>query len=117
MASELKVFQVERPWGNFRQFSHNLSSTVKILSVKPDEELSLQSHQERAEFWRVLEGEAKVWIGETEYNAKAGDEFNIPALHKHKLQAGPQGISVLEIATGVFDENDEIRYEDKYGRA
>jgi len=101
--AEVKAFQVEKPWGNFRQFTHNSSSTVKIITVNPGEALSLQSHKKRAEFW-------KVDIGE-------GGECEVPQGSKHRLAAGRSGIMVLEIATGNFDENDIVRFEDKYGRA
>lgn len=115
MISE-KVFQIERPWGNFRQFTHNESSTVKIITVKPNEILSLQSHNKRAEFWHVITGSGTVEIGEIKKNTVVGDEHEIPIGVKHRLGTGSDGISVLEIATGDFDEEDIIRYEDEYGR-
>ena len=111
-----KVFQIERPWGNFRQFTHNENSTVKIITVKSNEELSLQSHKHRSEFWHVITGDGIAIIGETEKNITVGDECEIAIGEKHRLEAGPNGIQVLEIAIGDFDEEDIIHYEDKYGR-
>jgi hypothetical protein len=32
------------------------------------------------------------------------------------MKAGNNGMEVLEISFGDFDENDIVRYEDKYGR-
>jgi len=110
------IYQEERPWGNFRQFTHNLPSTVKIITVKPNESLSLQSHNKREEFWRVIKGEGIAYIGDKEYNIKDGDELEIPVHTKHSLSAGNFGVIVLEIATGDFDEADIVRYKDKYGR-
>lgn len=112
-----EIYQEERPWGNFRQFTHNETSTVKIITVKPDQGLSLQSHTKRSEFWRIIGGSGIVEIGEIKHEAKEGDEYTIVVGTKHRLIAGPSGINVLEIATGEFDENDIIRYEDRYGRA
>ena len=40
-----KPFEVEidhRPWGKFTQFSHNQETTVKIIEVKPKQQLSVQ---------------------------------------------------------------------------
>jgi mannose-1-phosphate guanylyltransferase/mannose-1-phosphate guanylyltransferase/mannose-6-phosphate isomerase len=111
-----KVFQVERPWGNFRQFTHNELSTVKILTLKPNEMLSLQSHKHRTEFWHITGGSGIVEIGGMKENAALRDEYEIPIGAKHRLSAGFDGIQVLEIATGDFDEEDIIHYEDKYGR-
>jgi mannose-6-phosphate isomerase-like protein (cupin superfamily) len=114
---EFNVFQVEKPWGNFRQFTHNENSTVKTITVNPNEELSLQSHEKRSEFWKVLQGGGVFEIGDTKYDVKEGDENFIPVGVKHRLIGGENGIMILEIATGDFDEEDIIRYEDKYGRA
>ncbi len=114
---ELEIFQVERPWGNFRQFTKNTPSTVKVITIKPLEQLSLQSHQKRSEFWRIISGNGTVEIGENKHDAKAGDEFNTSLGAKHRIIAGEAGIAVLEISTGEFDEEDIIRYEDKYGRS
>jgi len=111
-----KVFQVERPWGNFRQFTHNESSTIKIITVKPNETLSLQSHKKRAEFWHVIVGSGTIEIGEIKKDTIVGDEHEIQIGEKHRLSAGNEGIQVLEIAIGDFDEEDIIHYEDKYGR-
>lgn len=110
------IFQIERPWGNFRQFTQNEKSTIKIITVKPNEILSLQSHKHRSEFWKVISGSGTVEIGAIKINTTIGDEHEIKVEEKHRLGAGPDGIKVLEIATGDFDEEDIIHYEDKYGR-
>lgn len=110
------VFQVERPWGSFRQFTLNDPSTVKIITVKPNEILSLQSHKKRSEFWHIINGDGTVEIGEIKKNTMIGDEHEIQIGEKHRLGAGPNGIQVLEIAVGDFDEEDIVHYEDKYGR-
>ena len=110
------VFQVERPWGSFRQFTHNDLSTVKIITVKPNEMLSLQSHEKREEFWHVISGSGFVEIGGVKKETQAEDEFEIGIREKHRLSAGKDGLQVLEIAIGDFDESDIIHYEDKYGR-
>jgi mannose-1-phosphate guanylyltransferase/mannose-1-phosphate guanylyltransferase/mannose-6-phosphate isomerase len=113
---KINIYQEERPWGNFRQFTHNIPSTIKIITVKPNESLSLQSHEKRTEFWRTIKGEGIAYIDGEEYNIKDGDEHTILVHQKHSLSAGPLGVQVLEIATGDFDENDIVRYQDKYGR-
>ncbi len=107
----------ERPWGSFERFTEGEPSTVKILRVAEGKRLSLQLHRRRSEFWRVIAGSGIVTVGEEERPARAGDEFEIPALTKHRLKGGSGGISVLEIAQGDFDENDIVRIEDDFGRA
>ncbi len=114
---DFKVFQIERPWGNFRQFTKNTLSTVKIVTVKPGEILSLQTHAKRSEFWHVISGSGVCEIGDKKFDLTAGDEHNISLGAKHRLNAGSSGLQILEISFGDFDEEDIIRLEDKYGRA
>ena len=109
-------FDINRPWGGFRQFTKNNPCTVKILTVKPNEILSLQSHSHRFEFEHVVFGEGFLQIGEKRFNLKEGDEYKIPIGVKHRFSAGKAGLVILEISFGDFDEEDITRYEDKYGR-
>ena len=111
-----KVFQIERPWGNFRQFTLNDPSTIKILTIKPNELFSLQTHSNRAEFWHVITGDGIIQIGDQKTNVKVGDELEVKVREKHRMFAGPNGMQVLEIAIGDFNEEDIVHYEDKYGR-
>jgi mannose-6-phosphate isomerase-like protein (cupin superfamily) len=113
----IKPSQTERPWGNFRQFTNNTVSTVKIINVKASEVLSLQSHSKRTEFWRVIEGDGTVEIEGVNYSSNKGDEYTIFVGQKHRMTGGKDGMSVLEIALGDFEEDDIVRYQDKYGRA
>ncbi len=112
----LNIYEEERPWGSFRKFTDNIPSTVKILTVSPNEELSLQSHNKREEFWRVINGDGVFEIGEKRIIVEIGSEQYIPIKTKHKIRAGMDGIEILEISFGEFDEGDIVRYEDKYGR-
>lgn len=106
----------KRPWGGFEQFTHNEISTVKILTVNPKKRFSLQYHEKREEFWRILEGRCKVTIGNKTFRGKPGDEFKIPKKRKHRIEALDKVVKVLEISFGKFDEKDIIRLEDDFGR-
>ena len=112
----MKKYTEKRPWGKFEQFTHNEVSTVKILTVKPRKRLSLQYHKNRKEFWRVLEGNGKVTIGNKIFKAKPGNEFTINKKQKHRIEGGSKELKILEISFGKFDENDNVRLEDDYGR-
>jgi mannose-6-phosphate isomerase-like protein (cupin superfamily) len=114
---EFKPFTEERPWGNFRQFTHNSLSTVKIILVRKGEAFSLQYHNSRTEFWKILSGNPEVTVGDKTVIAKQGDEFEIPPKTNHRIRATDSDSQILEIAAGNFDENDIVRLEDKYGRA
>lgn len=112
-----KPLQEERPWGNFRQFTHNDTSTVKILFIKKGEAFSLQYHNLRTEFWKVLSGSPEITVGDKTVLAKPGDEFEILPKMNHRVKANDEDVQVLEISAGDFDENDIVRLEDKYGRS
>ena len=113
---KLQTYTETRPWGNFEQFTHNELSTVKIITISPGEELSLQYHEKRSEFWKVLTGNPVIRIGITTVTAQEGDEFYVAPKENHRIKAQENEVRILEIALGDFDENDIIRIEDKYGR-
>ena len=107
----------ERPWGSFDRFTLNELSTVKIINIKPHQELSLQIHKQRAEFWHILSGGGEVIINDVAHPARMGDEFESQAGEDHRATAGLEGLSFLEIALGDFIESDETRLADDYNRA
>ena len=106
----------ERPWGLYERFTLNEPSTVKIITVKPGEAFSLQTHSHREEFWHVISGTAKVTVGTETKDALPGSNFFIPTNTEHRLEAGNDACVFLEVAYGTFDESDITRIEDKYGR-
>ena len=106
----------KRPWGYFTRFINNESSTVKILHINKGEEFSLQYHSHREEFWHIIKGNPEVTIGDEVKNPEEGDEFVIEPHTNHRVYAPIDDVTVLEISTGQFDEDDIVRLEDKYGR-
>lgn len=106
-----------RPWGGFRRFTNKELTTVKILSVKANQRFSLQYHNGRDEFWKVLSGSPDITIGEKVERSKVGDEFFITRGTRHRISAGDNDASILEISFGDFDEGDIVRLEDDYNRA
>lgn len=112
----MKKNTVEKPWGNFEQFCHNEKVTVKILNVNPNEELSLQYHHNRDEFWKVIKGTGSIIIGDKIHIGSVGDEFFINKEIRHQIKTSNSSLSILEISYGNFDENDIVRIEDKYNR-
>jgi mannose-6-phosphate isomerase-like protein (cupin superfamily) len=113
---DAEPFTEKRPWGEFRQYAKGEPVTVKTIFIKSGESLSLQYHKQRSEFWRILKGTPEVTIGDKKVKAKAGDEFNIPVGAKHRVAAPDEDAEFLEVSRGNFDENDNTRLEDKYGR-
>ncbi|MBU2576487.1 MAG: mannose-6-phosphate isomerase [Nanoarchaeota archaeon] len=106
---------VKRPWGDFKQFVLNEKCTVKILTVNPNQILSLQKHKKRKEQWYFLT-EGWVQLGNKKGKIKKGKIVNVPRMQAHRIIAKKKKVEVLEISYGTFDEKDEIRLEDVYGR-
>jgi mannose-6-phosphate isomerase-like protein (cupin superfamily) len=105
-----------RPWGSFRQFTENESTTIKLINITAGQRLSLQYHNNRNEFWVILSGNPIITVGEETVQAKAGDEFFIPEKANHRIEGSGNDAQILEIAFGDFDENDIVRLDDNYGR-
>ncbi len=111
------TIKVEKPWGKFEQYTHNLPSTVKIITVRPGGKLSLQYHHKRDELWVVLDPGAQVELDGQTIRPKAEETFFIPRGTTHRLSVpGDSPVRVLEISLGEFDEEDILRLEDIYGR-
>ena len=106
-----------RPWGTFEQFTLNEPTTVKTISVHAGKKLSLQTHKNRDEFWLIIGGSGLVTVGDNVTRARVGDQFFVPRDTPHRAEGGDETLSFLEISFGTFDEHDEVRIKDDYGRA
>ena len=70
--------KVDKPWGRFEQYTHNLPSTVKIITVAPGGTLSRQYHHRRDELWVILDKGAQVQLGEEVLEPETGEKIFIP---------------------------------------
>lgn len=113
----IKIDIEERPWGWFEKYNENSKCSVKLIYVKAKKRLSLQYHNSREEFWRIIRGPVQVQIGDRKFIGKEGDFFHIPKGSIHRLSAIDKDSMILEISYGHFDENDIVRIEDDFGRA
>lgn len=112
----IKMYAENRPWGNFTEFTENAISTVKIIVVNANEELSLQYHLKRDEFWYVISGTGIATIGGLKKGLQPGATCIIPKHTQHRVKANNETLTFLEISFGTFDEKDIVRLEDRYGR-
>lgn len=111
-----KIHTVKKPWGKFKKYTMNELVTVKILTVEPGQYLSKQFHRMRDELWVPLDDGAEIEIGDKKIFPRKEEEIWIPRNVVHRLGSKDKKVRVLEISFGNFDEEDVIRYEDKYGR-
>ena len=107
----------ERPWGRYKEYARNEMCTVWVVEMKPGETGSLQTHANFDELWVMLTGGAEVTVGDVVTQAKAGDEFSIPRGTKHRLSNNTDHeIRMFEVAYGDVQDEDKVRYDDKYNR-
>jgi mannose-1-phosphate guanylyltransferase/mannose-6-phosphate isomerase len=110
--------KIERPWGRYKEYARNEPCTVWIVEMKPGEEGSLQSHTNFDELWIMLTDGAEVQVGETILKPNAYDEVYIPRGTKHRLSNIGGGLfRMMEVAYGDVQDEDKVRYSDKYGRS
>ena len=110
---------VHRPWGSFTVLEDEADCKVKRLTVKPGQVLSLQLHHRRSEHWTVVDGTAKVRVGDREFLLQRNESTFIPMETLHRLQnPTDRDIHLIEVQCGdYFGEDDIVRLEDVYGRA
>ncbi len=107
-----------RPWGWFESLTIGNRFQVKQIFVNPGASLSLQSHHHRAEHWIVVEGTAKVTIGDEVRLVSENQSVYVPLGAVHRMEnPGKLPMRLVEVQTGSYlGEDDIIRYEDVYAR-
>ncbi len=109
---------IYRPWGKYDSIDAGERYQVKRITVKPGEGLSVQMHHHRAEHWVVVAGTAKVTIdGEVKLLGE-NESIYIPLGATHCLEnPGKIPLDLIEVRSGSYlEEDDIIRFQDRYGR-
>lgn len=108
-----------RPWGYFETLDISGRFQVKLLHVKPGGKLSMQMHHHRSEHWIVVQGTAKVVIGEIEKLVRENESVYIFATQWHRLEnPGKVPLELIEVQIGSYlGEDDIMRGDDVYHRA
>ena len=109
---------VFRPWGSFLSIEVGNNWQIKKIEVNPGASLSLQMHFHRSEHWVVVDGTAKVEIGNNEKIIGPNESVYIPLRTKHRLSNPTRlPLTLIEIQSGSYLGEDDIkRFEDNYGR-
>ncbi len=113
----MEVYSESRPWRNFEKFHENKPCTIKLIYINAHSRLSLQYHNNRSEFWKVIKGTAMVELDGRNIVMTEGETLLIPRQARHRVGALDTECVILEIAYGRFEEGDIIRIEDDYNRA
>jgi mannose-6-phosphate isomerase-like protein (cupin superfamily) len=76
-------------------------------------------HHHRAEHWIVVQGTARVTVGDETRIVHENESTYIPIGAKHRLEnPGKIDLELIEVQTGsYFGEDDIVRIEDDYRRS
>ena len=131
-----------RPWGSFINLADNVKCTTKVMTIMPDQSLSVQYHKKRDQLYYALEDGLSVEWGPQLFlntspkhkykkedlidmwiecaiveHTKMGQMFYFPRGCIHRcFNATEHPIQFLDIAFGENSEDDIIRIDDRYGR-
>jgi mannose-1-phosphate guanylyltransferase/mannose-6-phosphate isomerase len=108
-----------RPWGYFESLASSGRFQVKKLHVRPGGKLSMQMHHHRSEHWVVVQGTARVTVGDNETLVRENESVYITATQWHRLEnPGKVPLEIIEVQIGTYlGEDDILRTDDVYKRA
>ena len=108
----------ETPWGHYEVLMERPGYKVKILTVLPQGEISLQRHHHRSEHWYIVKGKGIVTKNRSETRVLIGDSVDLPVNEVHRIKnIDNDNLVFIEVAKGDYlGEDDIVRLEDKYGR-
>ncbi len=107
-----------RPWGSYLSIANGENWLIKLIEVNPGASLSLQKHNFRAEHWIVVNGTARVRIGDKRIILNVNESTFIPLGALHQLSNPKKStLKIIEVQSGSFlSEEDIERFDDMYGR-
>ena len=108
----------ERPWGWFEVLFEEPGIKVKRIMVRPGRRLSLQSHEQRAENWVIVQGKALFTLDDREFALEPQQSVFIPRRSRHRIEnPGTEELVFVEVQTGRYlGEDDIVRYQDDFNR-
>jgi len=108
---------VDKPWGRYVVLYSDKTMWLKRLIINSGQALSLQSHQQRTEFWVTEDQGVSYQIDGMEGQMLPGKIYEVLPGDKHRLwNTCADPVVVIEWVSGAPDEQDIIRYDDNYGR-
>ena len=108
----------QRPWGSYTTLAQENGFQVKILTINPGGQLSLQRHFQRAEHWVVVAGEPTLTLNDTKKVYHRNESIFIPTKAVHRIENFTQHLcQLVEVQIGDYLGEDDIeRLEDIYER-
>lgn len=114
-----RIARTARPWGWYETVSEAPGHKIKRIGVLPGQRISLQQHSQRTEHWVVVQGTARVTLGEQNFDLALGQHCDIALGQVHRLSnLSTQPVEIIEVQFGAYlGEDDITRLGDDYGRA
>lgn len=108
----------ERPWGWFEVLYEEPGLKLKRIMVRPGRRLSLQSHEQRAENWVIVQGKALFTLDDRQFALDPQQSVFIPRRSRHRIEnPGTEELVFVEVQTGSYlGEDDIVRYQDDFNR-
>lgn len=119
---EIKTTHVEKPWGSETLLINDHANNLccKLLHVNAGEQLSMQFHDKKNEYFILRDGECMLHYIDTVTGKEKsmpiliGLPIYIPRLVVHSAEAITDCV-ILEVSTAHHDD-DTFRVQDKYDR-
>jgi mannose-6-phosphate isomerase len=111
-------YKEDRPWGSFENILERDDCKVKIITIKPNQAPSYQSHEHRSERYVIIQGKAKITLDDTDFIYEKGDFVSVDFHQKHRVRCiSEEDLIFIEVQLGTyFGEDDIVRYSDDYNR-
>lgn len=97
---------------NFRKVLYTgKHSQLVLMSLRPNEEIGLETHPDNDQFFRFESGEGKCIIDGTEYLVKNGDAVVVPAGAKHNVMnvSSTEELKLYTIYSPAHHQKDVVR--------
>jgi mannose-6-phosphate isomerase-like protein (cupin superfamily) len=95
---------------NFREVLYTgAHCQLVLMSLRPEEEIGMEVHEDNDQFFRFEKGTGKVIIDEMEYNVVDGDAVIVPSGARHNVIAGFNGLKMYTIYSPAHHKDGIIR--------
>jgi mannose-6-phosphate isomerase-like protein (cupin superfamily) len=104
------AFFVERKWGSWTLLDKGNGFKVKRLIIHPNQSISMQYHNHRAETWCILDGFGKAQVAERTFDIRKHTSFYIPIGVTHKVwnTSSTHNLVIIEVQQGEIVQEDDI---------
>jgi mannose-6-phosphate isomerase-like protein (cupin superfamily) len=103
--------QVDKVWGYYIVLNEKDNYKIKKLVINPYQKISYQLHNNRDEYWILLNGNCDIIVNGNKKIMNTYITEHIPAKVKHQIiNNNAYAIEILELQTGICDEDDIIRF-------